>query len=161
MSKANPEGFNTLTPHLIVSDIDAAIAFYKKAFGAEVTARLEMPETKQAFHAGLKLGNSAFMLGGEFNGGPECNSKSPATLGGTPVSIHFYVDNVDEAFKKAVDSGAQALLPPTDMFWGDRYSQVKDPFGHQWSLATHVRTLTPEEMQAASAECFNQPQPVN
>lgn len=160
MTKANPEGFNTLSPHLIVKDIATAIDFYKKAFGAEETCRLEMPGSNQAFHAGLKLGNSAFMLGAEMNNS-ECMSKSPDTLGGTPVTVHFYVDNVDEAFKKAVDSGAQPLMPPTDMFWGDRFSKVKDPFGHEWSLATHVRTLSPEEMQAAAAECFKQPQPVS
>ncbi len=160
MSKTLPEGFNTLTPHLIVKDVAAAIDFYQKAFGAVAECRLVAPGTDQIFHAGLQLGNSRVMLGGEFNN-EQCTAKSPASLGGTPVTIHFYVDNVDEAYQKAIQAGAEELMPPSDMFWGDRYSKVKDPFGHEWSLATHVRDLSQEEMQAAAQECFRQPQPAN
>jgi PhnB protein len=160
MSKGIPAGAHTLSPHLVVKDAAAAIEFYKKAFGAVEECRLVMPDTNQVVHAGLRIGDSMLMLGGEFEGS-SCGSKSPATLGGTPVTVHVFVENVDEAFKKAITAGAQEVMPPTDMFWGDRYGKLKDPFGHEWSIATHVRDMSQEEMQAAAEKFFRQPQPVS
>src|SRR5688572_15871047 len=120
MTQGIPAGTHTLSPHLIVKDAAAAIEFYKKAFGAVEECRLVMPGTNQVVHAGLRIGDSLLMLGGEFEG-TGCQSKSPVTLGGTPVSVHIYSDNVDEAFNKAIAAGAQEIMPPSDMFWGDRY----------------------------------------
>ncbi len=156
MSQKNPEGFATLTPHLVVNDPVAAIEFYKKVFGAVEKLRMEIPGTKQIMHAELQIGNSTLMLAGEFDG-PGCSSKSPSTLGGSPVTIHIYVDDVDASFNKALAAGAQQVMSPADMFWGDRYGKVKDPFGHEWSLATHVRDMSHDEMMAAAAESFKQP----
>jgi PhnB protein len=149
----------SLVPYLVVSDGMAAIEFYKKAFGAVEECCMTMPGTNQVMHASLKIGDSHFMLSGEMKGA-ECSSVSPLTLGGTPVSIHITVPNVDEAFKRAVDAGAEELTPPADMFWGDRYGRLKDPFGHEWSLSTPVREMSPKEIEAAAAEFFRQPQQV-
>jgi len=154
MTQAIPEGCHTLTPHLVVQDPVAAIEFYKKAFGATEHCRLEMPGTSSIMHAQLQIGDSKLMLAGEF---PQCPSKSPLSFGGSPVTIHFYVQNVDEVFQTALDAGAQEIMPVQEMFWGDRYGKLKDPFGHEWSLATHVKDLTPEEMKKAAEECFKQP----
>jgi PhnB protein len=159
MSKGIPAGSHTLSPHLIVKDAAAAIEFYKKAFGAVEGCRLEMPGTNQVMHAGLQIGDSMLMLGGEFEGA-ECSSKSPSTLGGTPVAVHLLVENVDEVFKTAIEAGAQEIMPPSDMFWGDRYGKLKDPFGHEWSIATHIRDMSQEEIQTAAEAFFRQPQPV-
>lgn len=160
MNARPPQGVQTLTPYLIVSDADAAIAFYKKAFGAVEECRLLMPGTTHVMHATLSMGNAQLMLTQESDN-PNCASQSPSTLKGTPVSIHIQMDNVDEAFQQAVDAGAIAIMPPMDMFWGDRFGKLKDPFGHEWSLATSVRQMTPEQMQEAANEFFQQhPMPV-
>lgn len=159
MTKPIPEGWHSLSPHLVIKDAAAAIEFYKKAFGAVEECRLVMPGTNQVLHAGLRVGDSKLMIGGEFEG-TECGAKSSLTLGGTPVAIHIYVANVDEAFNKALAAGAEIIMPPTDMFWGDRYGKLKDPFGHEWSIATQLRALNQEEMQAAAEKFFQQPQPV-
>jgi uncharacterized glyoxalase superfamily protein PhnB len=150
----------TLTPHLVVKDGAAAIEFYKKAFGAVEECRMHMPGTTQVMHAGLRIGDSLLMLGGEFPGS-ECGAKSPLTLGGTAVTVHIRVDNVDAAYQQAIAAGAQEIMKPADMFWGDRYSKLRDPFGHEWSIATHIRDMSPEEMQKAAEEFFRQPQPVS
>jgi PhnB protein len=142
-----------------VKDVTAAIEFYKDAFGAVEGCRVAMPGSNQVMHAGLQIGNSMLMLGMEM-GGSDCTSKSPNTLGGTPVTMHLDVDNVDETFQQAIEAGAQEIMPPTDMFWGDRYGRLKDPFGHEWSVATQIRELSQEEMQAAAEEFFRQSQPV-
>lgn len=148
----------SLTPHLVVKDAAAAIEFYKKAFGAVEGCRLNLPGTQTVMHAGLRIGDSLLMLGAEM-GNSECMAKSPLTLGGTPVTVHLSVDNVDEAFQQAIAAGAEELMPPSDMFWGDRYGKVKDPFGHEWSIATQVREMTQEEMQNAAEAFFKQMQP--
>jgi PhnB protein len=143
--KAVPDGYHTLTPHLVVKGASQAIEFYKKAFGAEEIGRMPGPDGKSLMHAELTIGDSRLMLVDEF---PEMDCRGPQTIGGTPVTIHMYVEDVDAAFSKAVAAGAQVRMPLADMFWGDRYGVLADPFGHAWSLATHKEDLTPE----ASAE---------
>jgi PhnB protein len=138
-----PNGLHTITPHLVCNNAVAAISFYQKAFGATEMMRLADPAGK-LMHASIRIGDSTVMLVDEY---PDYGSFSPKTLKGTPVTIHMYVDDVDAAFKQAVDAGAVAKMPPADMFWGDRYGLVVDPFGHQWSLATHIRDVTIGEMQ--------------
>lgn len=139
-----PEDMHTLTPHLVCAGAAAAIDFYVKAFNAVELARLPGPNGK-LMHAMVKIGDSPLML---FDEVPEWGSRSPLTLKGTPVIIHMYVRDVDAAIAQAVAAGATLTMPATDMFWGDRYGQITDPFGHQWSLATHTRDVSFEDMQA-------------
>jgi uncharacterized glyoxalase superfamily protein PhnB len=141
-AKPIPEGFRTITPHLVVKGGSDAIDFYVRAFGATEISRMPMPDGRLG-HAQLQIGDSIVFLADEFC---EFGAKSPATLGGSGVTIHLYVDDVDAAFERAVAAGATAKMPPADMFWGDRYGKLTDPFGHDWSLATHVEDLTPEQM---------------
>lgn len=142
--KPIPDDMHTLTPHLVCTGAAAAIDFYVKAFNAIELARLPAPNGK-LMHAMVKIGDSPLML---FDEAPEWGSRSPQTLKGTPVILHMYVKDVDAAIAQAVAAGATLTMPATDMFWGDRYGQITDPFGHQWSLATHIRDVSPEEMQA-------------
>jgi uncharacterized glyoxalase superfamily protein PhnB len=153
MSKVKPipDGMNTVTPHLVCKDAARAIEFYKKAFGAEEGGRLTTPDGKKVLHASLRIGGSALMLADEF---PDRGSVGPETLKGTPVVIHLYVEDADGVFNRAVRAGATVKMPLDDMFWGDRYGRLQDPFGHVWSVATHVRDVSLEEMeQAAKAMC--------
>ncbi|MFL6675032.1 MAG: VOC family protein [Massilia sp.] len=143
--KPIPEGMHSLTPHLICAGAADAIEFYKKAFGAEELGRMPMPNGKLG-HALLRIGDSMLMLADEF---PEWGSVGPATLKGSPVTIHLYVENADAQFDRAVSAGAKVRMEMADMFWGDRYGVVDDPFGHRWSIATHKREVAPEEMAAA------------
>ena len=140
--KPIPEGFNTITPHLIISNAGAAIDFYKKAFGAEEIMRMPGPDGKSVMHAEMNIGNSRFMLCDEFK---EYGNVSPTTLKGPPVSIHLYVENADSSFQRAVNAGATPIMPLTNMFWGDRFGKVKDPYGHEWSIAQHVEDVTPQQ----------------
>jgi uncharacterized glyoxalase superfamily protein PhnB len=149
-AKAVPEGFHTLTPHLTVRDADKALEFYKKALGAEVLGVSRMPDGK-VIHASLRIGDSMLMLNDEF---PEMGGLSPLSVGGTGVTIHIYTDNVDEAFNQAVAAGAQVAMPLMDQFWGDRYGMISDPFGHKWSIATHVKDMSQDEMQRAQDEAM-------
>jgi len=146
-----PKGFHTVTPYLIVTDGARAIDFYKRAFGAQELLRLDGPDGKVA-HAELKIGDSIIMLSEEMPG----HTRSPQSLGGTAVDIMLYVKDVDQAFNQAVAAGAKITMALSDMFWGDRYGQVTDPFGHSWSLATHKEDVLPEELrkrtQAAMAK---------
>lgn len=142
---------NTVTPYLVCKDAARAIEFYKKAFGAEEGGRLSAPDGKKVLHASLRIGDSALMLADEF---PDWGSVGPETLNGTPVVIHLYVKDADSVFDQAVKAGATVKMPLADMFWGDRYGQLRDPFGHVWSVATHVRDVSIEEMeQAAKSMC--------
>ncbi|MGY4827035.1 VOC family protein [Sphaerotilaceae bacterium SBD11-9] len=141
--KPIPDGMRSLTPHLVCDGAAKAIEFYKKAFGAIEEGRMPGPDGR-LMHAMVRIGDSALMLVDEW---PEMGAVGPNKLKGTPVTIHFYVSDVDAAYKRAVDAGATATMPPADMFWGDRYGQLKDPFGHMWSLATHQHDYTPEEMK--------------
>jgi PhnB protein len=140
-----PPGMHSLTPHLTCAGATDAIAFYGKAFGAQLLGSMPGPDGR-LMHAMLKIGDSHLMLNDEY---PEFGGKGPATLGGTPVTIHLYVNDVDAAFAQAVDAGATVKMPVADMFWGDRYGMLVDPFGHQWSLASHLKDMTQEEMRAA------------
>jgi PhnB protein len=151
MSKSTrpiPPGHENLIPHLVCSPCSEAIEFYKKAFGAEEIYRLPAPDGRRIMHAAIRIGKSFVFLVDDF---PEfCGkSSSPTALKGTPVTFHHYVENCDAAIKRATDAGATVLMPAADMFWGDRYGVVTDPYGHKWSFATHLKDLTPAEMQAA------------
>ena len=149
--KPVPDGFHTVTPHLTMKNAGEAIEFYKKAFGAEEIARMPGPGGS-VMHAEIRIGDSPIMLNDEF---PEHGARGPKTIGGTPVSIHLYVNDVDAAFDRAVKAGAKVTMPIADMFWGDRFAKLEDPFGHQWSLATHKEDVTPEECaQRAKAAGF-------
>lgn len=143
-----PAGMHTLTAHIICEGAADAIAFYKKAFNAEELARLPGPGGK-IMHAAVRIGDSALMLMDDF---AEWGSLGPKALKGTPVTLHLYVKDVDAAMKQAVDAGATLAMPAEDMFWGDRYGQVLDPFGHRWSIATHQFDYTPEEIQQNMAK---------
>jgi PhnB protein len=143
-----PPGHENLIPHLVCDPCSGAIEFYKKAFGAEESQRMPAPDGR-IMHAAIRIGNSFVFLVDDF---PEfCGGKaqSPKALKGTPVTIHHYVQNCDAAIKRAQDAGATVLMPAQDMFWGDRYGVVTDPYGHKWSLATHIKDVTPDEMRAA------------
>lgn len=141
--KAIPDGYYTLTPNLTVRQASKAIDFYKKAFGAEEIVRMPGPGGS-IMHAELQIGNSRFMLADEM---PEMGSKSPVAFGGSPVGFYVYVENVDAAWKRAVDAGAKPKMPLADLFWGDRVGALEDPFGHKWTLAQHVKDLTPDEVK--------------
>jgi PhnB protein len=145
-----PRGMHTVTPHLICAGAADAIEFYKKAFGAKENGRLLTPEGK-VMHAQIKIGDSVIMLVDEM---PQCGARGPKAFGGTPVTLHLYVNDVDAVFAQAVKAGAKPKMPVTDMFWGDRYGVIEDPFGHNWSIATHKRELTSEQIQeGAKAMC--------
>lgn len=144
--KPIPEGMHTVTPHLVCAGAASAIEFYKKAFGAVELHRLPGPDGS-LMHAAVRIGDSVVMLVDE---NPEWNIKSPKTLNGSPVTIHLYVENVDAVYDQAIVAGATGTMEPREMFWGDRYGIVIDPFGHCWSIATHVRDVSPEEMMEAS-----------
>lgn len=149
--KPIPAGYHTVTPYLCIKGAKAALEFYKKAFGAEVKMCMTMPGGDKVGHAEMKIGDSNVMLGEEF---PEMGAKSPTTLGGSGAGIFLYVADVDASFKRAVDAGAKAKMPPTNMFWGDRYCKLTDPFGHEWSIGTHIEDVSPEEMGKRAAEAF-------
>jgi PhnB protein len=137
-----PEGYHTVTPYLAVDDAAEAIDYYTKAFGAKERVRMETPDGKVG-HAELEIGDSLVMLSDPF---PQASTKTPSELGGTSVSVFMYVENVDAVVKQAVDAGATVTMEIADQFWGDRFGSVKDPFGHLWSIATHVEDVPPEEM---------------
>jgi len=143
-----PEGMHSVTPHLVCAGAAEAIEFYKRAFGATEAGRMPGPDGK-LMHAQVRIGDSAVMLVDEF---PQWGSFGPKSLKGTPVTIHLYVNDVDATTAQAVAAGAKVVMPVTDMFWGDRYGQVEDPFGHRWSIATHKQDLTPEQMMQGMKE---------
>ncbi|HEY7334300.1 MAG TPA: VOC family protein [Bryobacteraceae bacterium] len=137
-----PKGYHSLTPYLVVNDARKAIEFYQRAFGAQQITKMDGPEGK-IMHAEIKIGDSMLMLADEMGGS---GARSPKSLGGTTTGIMLYVDNVDTTFKQAISAGAKADQQPADMFWGDRYGKITDPFGHSWSLATHTEDVAPQEM---------------
>lgn len=149
--KKTPEGYHTATPYLIVTNAGKAIDYYKEAFGAQELTRLATPEGR-VMHAEIKIGDSPIMLCDE---APDWNALSPQTIGGTSVSIVLYVDDVDAVVNRAVATGAKLLMPVDDQFWGDRMGTVVDPFGHKWSIATHVEDVTAEEIQTRAKALFN------
>jgi PhnB protein len=143
--KPVPEGMHSVTPHLVCAGAADAIEFYKKAFGAVEEARLPGPDGR-IMHAMVRIGDSAVMLVDEM---PEWGALGPKSLKGSPVTIHLYVENADATFERAVKAGAKVSMPLEDQFWGDRYGKLVDPFGHHWSVATHVRDVSKEEAQQA------------
>jgi PhnB protein len=154
-AQAVPRGYHTVTPSIVVAGATKAIDFYKKALGAEEVMRFPGPGGT-IMHAEIRVGDSVVMLADEM---PEQGGRSPKSYGGTPVSFFVYKDNVDAAWKRAVDAGAKEIMPLQDMFWGDRTGCLEDPFGHRWWLAQHVQDLTPEEIQRNAEVFFSQMQP--
>jgi uncharacterized glyoxalase superfamily protein PhnB len=150
-SKYIPDGFHTVTPYLVVKDVEQAIQFYRRAFNARERVRMPAPDGK-VMHAELQIGDSIVMLGQEC---PERGAVSAQTLEGSPVGLAVYFENVDDAFRRAVDAGASVHEPVSDKFWGDRAGCVTDPFGHRWSLLTHVEDLAPDEIKQRMAKAFS------
>jgi PhnB protein len=153
MAKAVPEGFHTLTPYLVVKNCAKAIEFYQQAFGATVRSIHYAPDKKSITHADLQVGDSILMLNDEFPGG----AVSPLSPGGGSASctIHIFVEDVDAIWNRAVGAGAKIKMPLRDQFWGDRYGQLADPFGHNWSLATHIADLAEQEIEQAAKAAFS------
>jgi PhnB protein len=143
MVKPIPEGYPRVTPYLIVDGASAAIHFYTSVLGATERMRMSAPEDKVG-HAELEIGNSVIMLADE---SPEMDARSPRTVGGSPVSLHVYVEDADATFERAVEAGAKTLQPVEDKFYGDRSGSFEDPFGHRWHVATHVEDVPPGEME--------------
>ena len=149
--KPIPAGFHSIVPHLTVKGASQAIDFYKKAFAAEEMVRLPGPDGKSLMHASIKIGDSVLFLVDE---APERGCLGPQDRGGSPVTIHLYVEDVDAVFDRAVSAGAQVSMPLTDAFWGARYGRLIDPFGHSWSLATQKEYLTPKEISKRAEAAF-------
>jgi PhnB protein len=149
MAKVNPipEGYNSVTPYLSIKGAAAAIDYYKEVFGATELFRMGGPDGKVG-HAEIKIGNSPIMLADEY---PDMEFVSPQTLGGTPVGLMIYVDDVDTMFKQAISRGAKEVKPLQNQFYGDRSGTLKDPFGHVWTVATHIEDVAPEEMERRAA----------
>jgi uncharacterized glyoxalase superfamily protein PhnB len=148
-----PQGMHTLTPNLVVRDCARAIDFYKKAFGAKEIARMNAPDGKSIWHCELKVGDSVFFLNDEM---PGMGRGAPDAEHPVPVTMWLYVKDCDQAHRQAVQAGARSTMEPSDMFWGDRCSGVSDPFGYQWSFATHTKDLTAEEMRRAGEQWAKQ-----
>ena len=151
-AKRVPEGYRTVTPHLTIRGAAEAIEFYKKAFDAREIRRSMGPDAK-LMHAEIQIGDSRVFLNDEF---PEMGASSPFALKGTPVTMHLFVEDCDSVFDKAVKAGATVAMPLADQFWGDRYGLLVDPFGHRWSVASHLKDMTPEQMRAAAEEAMKQ-----
>jgi PhnB protein len=149
---AVPEGTHTITAHLSVREASKAIDFYQKAFGGQVLNVHKTPDGK-VMHATLQIGDSRLMLADEF---PGMGTPSPQALGGSPVVLNIYVEDVDTLFDHAVAAGAKVTMPLANQFWGDRYGQVVDPFGHHWALGSHVEDVTPEEMERRATAMFSE-----
>ena len=152
--KPIPDGYHTLTPYLTVRNAAKAIEFYKQAFGATERGVMKGPDGK-VMHAELLIGDSIVMLADEM---PDFGALSPESVGGSSSGLHIYVNNVDDAFARAVKAGAQTEMPVSDQFWGDRYGKLKDPFGHKWSIATHVKDMSADEMKRRMDEAMAQMQ---
>jgi|SRR5579859_6805776 len=146
-----PEHYHTITPYLTVRDAARAIEFYKQAFGAKERGVMKGPDGK-IMHAELMIGDSIIMLGDEM---PEYGALSPQSTGGAGMGLHIYVDGVDAAFDRAVKAGAEVEMPVMDQFWGDRYGKLKDSFGHKWSIATHTKDMSADEMKHAMDEAMS------
>ena len=151
--KTIPEGYHSINTYLVVKNADKAIQFYKKAFGAEERFRMHGPDGKTIMHADLKIGDSVFMLTEESK---EMKSLSPESIGGSPVTMYVYVKDVDSIYNQAVSEGATVLKPVSDQFYGDRSGYLRDPFGHLWSIATHKKDLSPDELRKAAEVFFEE-----
>lgn len=148
--KPIPDGYPQVTPYLYIDGAAGAIEFYSKVFGAKERMRMPAPGGKIG-HAEIQIGDSVIMLADEY---PEMDVRSPKAVGGTPVTMSVYVEDVDSVFERAVKEGAKALRPVEDQFYGDRSGQFEDPFGHRWSVATHVEDVPPDEMAKRAAEAM-------
>jgi PhnB protein len=148
--KPIPDGYHTVTPYLAVDDAAEAIAYYQKAFGAKERVRMETPDGKIG-HAELEIGDSLVMLSDPF---PQGSTRPPKELGGTTAGVFMYVEDVDAVVKRAVDTGATVAMEVADQFWGDRFGTIIDPFGHSWSIATHVEDVTPEQIAERAREAM-------
>jgi len=146
--EAVPKAYGSVTPHLVIRGCARAIEFYRKAFGARELSRMPGPDGK-VLHAEIKIGDTIVMMADE---SPDTGDLSPQSVGGTSVGLMLYVPDCDAVFARAIAAGATARMPPADMFWGDRYGQLVDPFGHKWSIGTHTLDMTPKEMARAGAE---------
>jgi PhnB protein len=146
-----PEGCRSVMPHLTVRNAAQVMEFYKKAFGAKEIRRAYMPDGKSIIHAEMQIGDSRFFLNDEF---PQMGALSPADSKGSPVTIHLWSEDVDSLYKQALAAGAKTVMPLADQFWGDRYAVVSDPSGHHWSMATHMKDMTQDEMKKAQEEAF-------
>jgi PhnB protein len=151
--KPIPEGYHSITPYLIINEAAKAIDWYKNAFGAQQVLRMEDPSTGRIGHAELKIGDSYIMLADEH---PDMGYRSPKSLGGAGISLLLYVKDVDNVVNRAVDAGAKLERPVQDQFYGDRMGTIHDPFGHVWSIATHIEDVSPEEMLERSKKAFQQ-----
>ena len=151
MPKPIPEGYHSVTPYLVVHDANAAIKFYERAFGA--TEKFRMPMGDRVGHAELQIGDSVIMLADEF---PDMGHLGPKSRGGPTSSIMLYVDDADAVVKRAVEAGATLTMPVADQFYGDRCGNIKDPFGHKWSIATHVEDVEPQELERRARQMFSQ-----
>ena len=149
--KPVPDGYQSITSFVVLKNVPAFLDFAGRALGAVLNDKCLGPDGTTVMHAELQIGDSRLFLCDEF---PGCDMKSPQSLGGSSTSIYLYVENVDAAFERAVAAGCQVKMPLTDMFWGDRYGQLRDPFGFSWGVASHVRDMTPEEIGRAAAEFF-------
>jgi PhnB protein len=153
MDKPQPET-PPLTPYLVVDDANQAIAFYQNAFGAELHAKHATPDGKKLIHAALTINGALLMLCDDFAEMRGGKSHTPTALGGSPVTLHLDVKDVDAVFERAVKAGAIVTMPVADQFWGDRYGQVRDPYGHQWSIATRKRKATEADIKAGAEQHF-------
>ncbi len=151
---AIPQGYHTVTPYLVCKGAAKAIDWYKKVLNAQETMRMPGPNG-QVMHAELRIGDSVVMLADEF---PEMGARSPQSLGGTPIGMMVYVEHCDSVFGRAVEAGAKVERPLQDQFYGDRSGTIVDPFGHKWTIGTHIEDLTPEEMERRSKEFMAQQQ---
>lgn len=150
MTQPIPEGYPRVTPYLVVDGASEAIEFYRSVLGATERMRMATPDDKVG-HAELELGGSVIMLADE---APEMNARAPKTVGGTPVSLHVYVEDSDEVFNRAIEAGANELQAVEDKFYGDRSGSFEDPFGHHWHVSTHVEDVPPEEMEKRMEEAL-------
>ena len=152
MHTSLPEGYHSITPYLVVNDASKAIDFYKRAFGAKETRRHHGPDGKSIMNAELKIGDSIILLSDEF---PHGGCRLPKSIGGTAVMLYIYTEDVDKVFNQAISAGATIVMPVMDAFWGDRYGQLSDPFGHIWSIATHKQDLSREEIEKTGQAMLN------
>jgi len=149
-AKPIPEGYHSITPYLIADDAAGAIEFYKKAFGASELMRMAAPGGRVG-HAELRIGDSRIMLADEF---PEMGARSPKAVGGSPVSLHLYVEDVDATVRQAIAAGAKEIRPVKDQFYGDRLGTVEDPFGHVWHISTHKEDVPADELKRRAAQAM-------
>jgi len=150
--KAIPDGFTTVTPHMVVEGCAQAIDFYAKAFGAEELGRMAMPDGKRLMHAMIKIGNALILM---VDAMEELGVKGPNALGGSPISLNLYFEDAKAAMERAEAAGCTVTMPLEEMFWGDLYGKLEDPFGHSWAICQHVRDVAPDEMEKAAAAAFS------